>query len=569
MVFHRLIRECDASLLDELLKLGTAAAAAQGNIGGSPAAPPTSRPSAKNAPRLSLDGWVDTTTVGQSRFDFSSYVRALARFLDEQLEVYERINYLIESDRGEGGNGNASPTSNASAASFGGGGRGSRFRSLNAGDLLFQLPRVQALLLRLADCAPAGAAAADAVVAASLAPVVKESFRGYRAASEGVINLADSLFEMTAQAATQALDCYRAALLLTSKLQAFYRSAEGVVGLRGAVQFPRLEPPPADFVGQIEEYVASASSSSGGNGGGVPAAVAVSAAAPLTATATTASAAAAPAPAFVPLRRGRFVSSAPAATLPPPHLPTTASSSASSALPSPSASAVASPRQQQQQHHDPGMLSASSSTSGAAVPPAAAAAANAAAPAAVDLLGDLLSPNPAAAPTAPASTAAAAAASAPFDPFAAVEAAAPPPQASPSSASAASGSFFAANGNGNGSSSPPCAATAAAAPSFAPGATGLLGSNPFGAAAPAEFTAAPVAVAPVVAVAPAPAAPAAAAPAPSPASASADPFAGLGGLTLGPGPKMTPPLKAMAPERGRPMSSGKGNGSGNGGFDGF
>ena len=29
------------------------------------------------------------------------------------------------------------------------------------------------------------------------------------------------------------------------------------MGLRGAVQFPRLEPPPADFVGQIEEYVAS------------------------------------------------------------------------------------------------------------------------------------------------------------------------------------------------------------------------------------------------------------------------------------------------------------------------
>ena len=168
MVFHRLIRECDASLLDELLKLGTAASlAAAGNNNGNNASPPpasTSRPSAKNAPRLSLDGWVDTTTVGQSRFDFSSYVRALARYLDEQLDVYERINYLIESDRGEIAVGNAG---GGSPASFGGGGRGSRFRALSAGDLLFQLPRVQALLLRLADCAPAGAAAADAVVAAS------------------------------------------------------------------------------------------------------------------------------------------------------------------------------------------------------------------------------------------------------------------------------------------------------------------------------------------------------------------------------------------------------------------
>ena len=313
MVFHRLIRECDASLLDELLKLGTAAAAA-GNGGNGAPAPPGSRPSAKNAPRLSLDGWVDTTTVGQSRFDFSSYVRALARYLDEQLDVYERINYLIESDRGggDGGNNGGSPLPPASsaAASFGGGGRGSRFRSLNAGDLLFQLPRVQALLLRLADCAPAGAAAADPVVAASLAPVVKESFRGYRAASEGVINLADSLFEMTAQAATAALDCYRAALLLTGKLQAFYRAAEGVVGLRGAVQFPRLEPPPADFVGQIEEYIASVGGGGGGGGGGgsgnVPVAVAV--AAPSSA-APSSSSSSSSAPAFVPLRRGRFMSS--------------------------------------------------------------------------------------------------------------------------------------------------------------------------------------------------------------------------------------------------------------------
>ena len=139
MVFHRLIRECDASLLDELLKLGTAAAANNQTGGGAAPQAPVSRPSAKNAPRLSLDGWVDTTTVGQSRFDFSSYVRALARYLDEQLDVYERINYLIESDRGDG-----PPASSASAsshaASFGGGGRGSRFRSLNAADLLFQLP---------------------------------------------------------------------------------------------------------------------------------------------------------------------------------------------------------------------------------------------------------------------------------------------------------------------------------------------------------------------------------------------------------------------------------------------
>ena len=558
MVFHRLIRECDASLLDELLKLGTAAS----NNGGatSPTAA-TSRPSAKNAPRLSLDGWVDTTTLGQARFDFSSYVRALARYLDEQLDVYERINYLIESDRGEG-----PPPSSSAAASFGGGGRGSRFRSLDPSDLLFQLPRVQALLLRLADCAPAGAAAADTVVAASLAPVVKESFRGFRAASEGVINLADSLFEMSARDATRALDAYRASLLLTAKLQAFFRAAEGVAGLRGCVQFPRLEAPPADFVGQIEEYVASVSGASSGGDGGVPAAAAAAAAAPSPSSSSAASAAA-PAPAaaaFVPLRRGRFMSSTAAAAPLPPLSSVAAAAAAPAAPPSsavvtapPSPSVAASPRQNT---HDPGMVLPSPA-------PASIAPAPAAAPA-VDLLGDLLSPNPA--ETAP--EPAAAAASAPFDPFAPAEAA--PPWAPLMMAEPRLPGSSSANGSGR--------AAAAGPPSFAPGATGLLGANPFGAAAPAEFTSAPVIVAPVVAApvalppAAAAAAEAAAAAPPAPSSSSSaasDPFAGLGGLTLGPGPKMTPPLKAMAPERGRPMSSEKGAGvtSTVGGdvFDGF
>ena len=167
------------------------------------------------------------------------------------------------------------------------------------------------------------------------------------------------------------------------------------------------------------------------------------------------------------------------------------------------------------------------------------------------------------------------ASAAPFDPFAPLEAAPQVPPPPPPS----SGSFFA---NGNGSSSSP---SRAAPPSFAPGATGLLGSNPFGAAAPAEFaSAAPavvvaaapaVAAAPVVVVAapapaPAPAPPAAPPSAPPSASASADPFAGLGGLTLGPGPKLTPPLKAMAPDRGKPMSSiEKGGKGGVDTFDGF
>ena len=156
-------------------------------------------------------------------------MRAVARYLDEALDVYEAVNYYAEADRP---------------------GEASRLRGLAGPDLLFQLPRVQRLLLRLADCAPGGAAAGDPVVQAALLTLVKESFKAYRAASEGLINLADKFFDMDVASARSALEAYRAAVVVTARLQAFYRAAEAAPGLAGAAQFPRLEPPPDDFIRQ-------------------------------------------------------------------------------------------------------------------------------------------------------------------------------------------------------------------------------------------------------------------------------------------------------------------------------
>ena len=132
-------------------------------------------------------------------------MRAVARYLDEALDVYEAVNYYAEADRP---------------------GEASRLRGLAGPDLLFQLPRVQRLLLRLADCAPGGAAAGDPVVQAALLTLVKESFKAYRAASEGLINLADKFFDMDVASARSALEAYRAAVVVTARLQAFYRAAE-------------------------------------------------------------------------------------------------------------------------------------------------------------------------------------------------------------------------------------------------------------------------------------------------------------------------------------------------------
>lgn len=533
MVFHRLMCESDASYLDDLLRLGAAGGGGGGGGGGAgggrggasggyggqggraqPPPPPPRRSAAPPTPlpRFGLDGWVDTTNIA-GRFEASAYVRALARYLDETLDVYEGINFYLGGPDGGA----------ASAAA-------ARLRSLAGPDLLFQLPRLQRLLLRLADCVPTGPAAADPIVQASCLAVAQESFRAYRAASEGLINLADRFFDMDAADAGRGADAYRQAAAVTARLQAFYQAAEGLPGLRAALQFPRLEPPPPDFLAQMEAYIREggapsplgdalpppASGAGGVGGGGGGGGAVVHAPAPLPAR---------PAASGLPLRRG---TRAP----PPPHPAVATNGGGGLARP-------------------PGLVLAAPPPGGGAPPPPSPEPATPAAgivattpaapagPAPVDALFNMFGGSSGGGEAAAAPAPAAATAADPFelacggDPFAPAAPAAPAPPQAPS--------------------------TTSPAPALS-----LVGSNPFG-----DATAlAPPVLTPAAAAAP-PAAPAwagapAAAASPSPPRPAApttaaapqppDPFAGLlGGLSLGPSPASAPPLRKAAPPAGTPM----------------
>ena len=70
------------------------------------------------------------------------------------------------------------------------------------------------------DCKPSGVAKSDPVVQASLFAVLKESFRIYKAVSEGVINLADKFFEMEYLEAQKGLEIYKESVVDNAKLQA-------------------------------------------------------------------------------------------------------------------------------------------------------------------------------------------------------------------------------------------------------------------------------------------------------------------------------------------------------------
>ena len=136
-------------------------------------------------------------------------------------------------------------------------------RALTTELLLQQLPMLQRLMNRLVDCKPTGAACQDHVVQVSLRffhelpgmrlavcgrgdcfclseallhpchhrddtvcmwqaalfYVLKESFKVYKAISEGLINLADKFFDMDYFNAQRALEVYKESILSAERLQ--------------------------------------------------------------------------------------------------------------------------------------------------------------------------------------------------------------------------------------------------------------------------------------------------------------------------------------------------------------
>ena len=289
---------------------------------------------------LNMDNFIDTSNI-EGRFEFSEWVRAYGKYLDEQLDVYSRISFYQARCRahlwgrvcwsawGAAGPGHAWPRRSrlppecsrswqqglrmqpcpalpqaaCDAAARGAGwgvpripkpqparptggglqeqevnGGTSKLRTLGSKELLVQLPMLQHLLQRLVDCKPTGRAMHDPVVQvhrkrpvclqawplplqlpewakhpaakqqrctagcapslqghrappprappdaltapqASLLLVLTESFKVYKAISEGLINLADRFFEMEYLDALQGLEAYKESLVANERLQ--------------------------------------------------------------------------------------------------------------------------------------------------------------------------------------------------------------------------------------------------------------------------------------------------------------------------------------------------------------
>ncbi|KAL9255139.1 putative clathrin assembly protein [Drosera capensis] len=165
-------------------------------------------------------------------WDYSSWVRAYALYLEERLECFRVLKYDFETER-------------------------PRTKDLDTVDLLEQLPALQQLMYRVLGCQPEGAATHNYIIQVALSLVATESMKIYTVISDGIINLVDKFFEMQRHDATKALDIYRRAGLQADRLSEFYEVCKNLDVCRGQ-RFLKIEQPIASFLQAMEDYVREA-----------------------------------------------------------------------------------------------------------------------------------------------------------------------------------------------------------------------------------------------------------------------------------------------------------------------
>ncbi|KAI0502495.1 hypothetical protein KFK09_017448 [Dendrobium nobile] len=203
MVIHRALREVDASFRGELVKYSRS-----GHI-------------------LNLSHFKDDSSP--DAWDYSTWVRTYALYLEERLECLSMLNYDIETEC-------------------------SRNAELDTTELLQNLPALQQLLFRLLGCQPQGAAIYNTVIHRALSIIVGESIKIYIAINICILNLVDKFFDMQQRDAIRALEIYRRVGPQAKSLLKFYDFCRRSDFGRGQ-KFVKIEQPPASFVVAMEEYV--------------------------------------------------------------------------------------------------------------------------------------------------------------------------------------------------------------------------------------------------------------------------------------------------------------------------
>ncbi|KAK4431912.1 putative clathrin assembly protein [Sesamum alatum] len=207
IVIHRALREVDHSFCEELIFHNQSA----GHL-------------------LNLAHFRDDSSP--SAWDYSTWIRSYALYIEECLECFRVLKYDFHRDH-------------------------TRTKKFDTPALLEQLPALQQLLFRLLGCQPVGAAKHNFIIQYALSIVAAESVRLYVAITDGVLILVDKFFEMQHRDAVKALEIYRRAGEQAHKLSGFFEMCRGLEFGRKQ-KYVKIEQAPASFLTAMEEYVKDA-----------------------------------------------------------------------------------------------------------------------------------------------------------------------------------------------------------------------------------------------------------------------------------------------------------------------
>lgn len=223
VVIHRILSETEPTrFMDDLCGLD----------GGIPGHVGTGKKKRRVHP-LNMDGFLDTKAT-EGKYDFSEWVRAHCKFIDESLDTYYHSGWYTRLEQS---------------------GKESRLRGMSTQELLETLPRVQRMQRRMIDCRPTGGACQNDNTLFGLSLVVRESFKIYKAISEGIINLADKFFEMNYYDGIKAMEIYNEALQSGEDLQKYHAGLEQMEAVKRVIQFPKMEVPPSDFLDTMKKHL--------------------------------------------------------------------------------------------------------------------------------------------------------------------------------------------------------------------------------------------------------------------------------------------------------------------------
>ncbi|GIL59082.1 hypothetical protein Vafri_14035 [Volvox africanus] len=226
IVFHRLMRETDPTFQEELLRY----------------AERTGRHR-----MLRLDSFADHTT--KETWDYSAWIRVYSVYLDERLALFRITHFDPEHEHGLEV-------------------RISKLRSCTTAELLDYLPAAQRLLRQLVSCMPEGAAQHNEIALLACSLVLKEVRSVYKIVCEGMMNLVDRIFDMDRGDALKGVELVKENLAVNERFNAYVSTIGAIQALKGAVQFPPVQPLPADFLTTLEEYVKDAPKVAGDAGKG-------------------------------------------------------------------------------------------------------------------------------------------------------------------------------------------------------------------------------------------------------------------------------------------------------------